>query len=169
MSSIMKKLRCASCLLLLLAATTSFGVTIVSDSLTKADGAPSVHCWVHGWWTHIDGATWIWREYQAQNPDQRESSVFTRTFWTPWAHEDSYLEIAADNFYEVYLNDSLVASSYVYENFKLVHKYGIAGFLKPGYNTVTIIGTNGPIEGPATPQNPAGVIYKIHIPEPPHA
>jgi len=166
----MKRLFWACCFpLLLLAASECFSLTVTSDSLTKADGAPSVHCFVHGWWTHIDGATWIWKDYHAQHPDQRESALFTRTFWTPWGPPGSYLEIAADNFFEVYLNDSLVASSYIYENFRIIHKYDIARFLIPGYNTVKIIVTNGPIEGTVPPQNPAGLIYKIHIPEPPRA
>ena len=146
--------------------STCHGITVVSDSLTRANGARSVHCWVHGWWTRIDGATWIWKEYQVQHPDQRESVVFTRRFWTPWAPPESYVEIAADNFYEIYLNDTLVASSNIYENFRVIHKYYIGRYLVPGYNTVKIIVTNGPIEGTVPPQNPAGLLYKIHIPEP---
>jgi hypothetical protein len=158
----------STCLLLglLLLASTSHGITVVSDSMTRADGARSVHCWVHGWWTHIEGATWIWKEYQAQHPDQRETVTFTRRFWTPWAPSESHIKIAADNFYEVYMNDTLVATSNVYENFRVVHKYYIAEYLIPGYNRLKIVVTNGPIEGAVPPQNPAGLIYKIFIPEP---
>jgi len=164
--------RCVSILvilLLFLVGGKGFGLTLVSDSLTMADGASSVHCWVHGWWVHIEGATWIWKEYQAQHPDQRETVVFTRTFWVPQATKGSYLKIAADNFYEVYLNDSLLGSSYIYENWRFIHTYDIARFLVPGYNTVRIIVSNGPIEGTVPPQNPAGLIYRIHVPEPPFA
>jgi len=114
----------------------NYSTTIVSDSLTLADGVASQATWQNSAWVNPPaGSTWIWDGTYGYSLVQ-----FTRSFQLPSSAYDieGTLLITADNAYNASMNGQFVGADQTALNFLLVETYSLTGSLQPGYNMLTV-------------------------------
>ena len=147
---------------------------VTNGTWTSATGAKAlVECPYSTYTTSITNATWIWAtlgQKACQTTPHGPGTVGTgpvtlsTTFTVPGIPQGATLTLAADNGATVYVNGTEIAtlpSSVLTTNFDQVHHAAstFLGDLKPGSNTITIVGTNHEYTG----YNPAAVIAKLTV------
>lgn len=119
------------------------------------------------WAPEFVNSSWVWGSEVVQKPQEGETETFFQKFTLPSGNSTSTLEIAADDYFKVYLNDSEVASEFGEGNFLLgnIHTYTNL-VLKSGENTLKFEVVNAPYfyanEGTPT-NNPAGLLYRLSV------
>lgn len=146
--------------------------TILSDTgtLVVETNEYAVETYVHNNWSaDIDDATWVWVTEKVENPGSQETYTFEEKF-TVDNPTSALLDVAADNYYKVYVNGTLVLDRSGYDvNFTSAStKYDIdiLPFLNlTGENTITFEVTNLAGQNDYR-RNPAGVLYRLDIKSP---
>lgn len=143
---------------------------ITSDTSTQVNGNNAVLVatpYNASWTAFILGASWIWSTPQiVLVPNANEVETFTKTFNIAGAPSGATLMIAADNTYEVKVNNNLVCSDSNPYNFTLSTQDTCtipASVLVTGENTITFKITNLQLFGENVAINPAGLMYKLFI------
>lgn len=132
--------------------------TLVEDTNTLAVATYSGHS---AWTASIPGATWIWETATVTDPVNATTRTFIETF-TITAPTSASLTIAADNGYQVYLNNVLVVDNLAVENnFQLGTQDVIPLTLASGANTLKVVVKNFPQAGGTYKSNPAGLLFKL--------
>jgi len=127
-------------------------------------GAYAVPTWVHGSWTSIPGATWIWKTEEAENPRDGDTYTFKKMFnWTGGTVLAGDLEIATDNSYEIKLNGSPVASDATIDNFSSSDSHNLSGSVQNGLNTLEVTVENWPWDTDDSHTNPGGLLYHFAL------
>ncbi len=127
-------------------------------------GAYAVPTWVHGNWTSILGATWIWKTEEAENPRDGDTYTFKKMFnWTGGTVLAGDLEIATDNSYEIKLNGSPVASDATIDNFSSSDSHNLSGSVQNGLNTLEVTVENWPWDTDDSHTNPGGLLYHFAL------
>ena len=143
---------------------------IVSDETTlvfETNGFP-VHANEHEAWTaDITDATWIWPTEYIEDPEVDTTFNFIETF-TVNDPLVALLDVAADNSYRVYVNDSLALDRSDVENNFQAHTQkddvDILPFLfENAENTLRIEVTNLGVDGANQVQNPAGLLFRLDV------
>jgi len=115
-------------------------------------------CWIHGSWGNPIGdpeAKWTWPTYKVSDPQQEEIQIYTRKFNIPSEPISGTLKIAADNLYEVTLNNLFLGKG-------IAQTYELNGNqLRKGENKIEIKVTNYGVPGSNAETNPAGLIYQL--------
>lgn len=129
----------------------------VTDTYWTASGSPAVA-----------GTQWIWGSdpIPASETNNDTTYTFTKTFnwFGPIVGATMTFGVAADNSYEVYLNDNLVNADTNENNFGSVDTLGISsGFFNQGTNTLKFKVKNWALPGAPVINNPAGLRYKLTI------
>lgn len=138
--------------------------------LTQDESGPaSVVSWLHGSWLQQVGE-WIWKDTATSAGDANSltdvTEDFTRTFTIVGTPKNSTLEIAADNGYEVYVNNVLLVADTDEFNYGATESHVIpAGMLQGGVNEIRfVISNDAGKPGADTPEtNPAGLLYKLTV------
>lgn len=144
-------------------------VTVVSDEtneVEETEGFAKLLSFVHSAWTAaIEDAEWIWGDDPVVDPTVSETQTFSKTFEWSGGIADATLVIATDNFYEVYLNGNLVATSSETGLFKDENKdtIDVSSFVTPGVNNLEIKVTNKGEEDSTPSSNPAGLKYNLTV------
>lgn len=119
------------------------------------------------WTAEIEGASWIWAHPTVIDPVAGETYTFTKYFDLELNQLNNLmLEVAADNSYQVFLNDVLVGGDTSHNNFQLLTQdtYG-QSVLSPvaviGENILKIVVTNLPLNNGTPQSNPAGLMFKL--------
>jgi hypothetical protein len=144
-------------------------LAIVSDTKTLVANTNefAAEASTHGSWTDtIDDATWIWSTERTENPTQDETYTFVETF-TVSDPTSALLDIAADNYYKVFVNGSLFldrsGTPNNYGDLAVKDNQDILSFLISGENTLRIEVTNRGVANNNSVQNPAGVLFRLDI------
>lgn len=136
------------------------GCTLVSDgTYTLVDGEPALEIAPNPAWSSAlagDGAKWIWT-----GDAGAQQATFVRAFHAS-AAGSGILSIAADNTYEVKVNGASVSCANTGE-FNYANTYTCGFPLVQGVNTLEI--TVGNLYGLPTPENPAGLYYRLQVPD----
>ena len=129
-----------------------------------------------GWGAGLDSpkARWIWRgDVTPESPADLQSARFERTF-TVGAHPTGSIQIAADDFASVLVNETPVGTIGSVTDIRMAGqaqnvgaRFDLTPALRPGLNTITIVAQNGPsayaggCDGQPCPyaRNPAGVVF----------
>ncbi|MEK7564310.1 MAG: hypothetical protein AAB510_01940 [Patescibacteria group bacterium] len=142
-------------------------VSIISDSsITVEGGGTAVPTHTSVLWTTISGAIWIWDTEFVSNPNINEEVTFVKSFEVANTVHNANLEIAGDDFYEVTLNGSIVASEYGEGNFAAIKTFNLNSNIQSGTNTlkIKIINAKYFFDGQGTStNNPGGVIFKVTV------
>jgi len=142
-------------------------LTLFSDGVTLANGAPAVPTWnKHPSWTaNIPGATWIWTSWQVVNPVGDTVVTFSRSFTIPAGATGitGSLVIAADNSYVCTLNGGLVGQDATEFNYFESSKdtWPIDAKVSAGNNTLTCTVKNWAMPGGTAWSNPAGLLFRL--------
>lgn len=119
-------------------------------------------------WTTIPGADWIWKSYEVQNPNNEETITISKNFTVVGTPGTTTLSIAADDYYKVYLNGTVIASDNANLNFLSPQTFILDSSLVSNLNNLKIELTNAAFYNPTNPgtggtsvNNPAGVIYSL--------
>ena len=132
--------------------------TVVMDSNTLAVATYNAH---PSWTAVIPGATWIWDTVQVVNPLADTTRTFVETF-TVDSPTNASLTIAADNGYQVYLNNVLVADAIgIEDNYRVSEQDTIPLTLASGANTLKVVVKNFALAGSTYETNPAGLLFKL--------
>jgi len=139
-----------------------------SDTVELFDGnewIDSVETWVHGDWTSINNAKWIWSSKYVQKPNLGETYNFRSKFKIPYnANIDeikALLYIAVDDVSIIKINNNQMPSSI--GGFKIVKTIDLKKYIKFGDNYITFDVTNSKIPTTDPKGNPAGFIFKLCI------
>jgi hypothetical protein len=119
-------------------------------------------------WTKTIPGTWVWNSFFVQDPNQTEKVTFLLQTNLPQEIASSTLEIAADDYYKVFVNGQEIGSEFGENNFLTdnVHVYHPTEFLKLGENTLSFEVTNAPYfySGDGTVyNNPAGLLFQFSV------
>jgi hypothetical protein len=130
-----------------------------------------------GWGAYLYAtpSVWIWAPGVSGDtaPADLASFFFSKTFVLSGHPTEGWIYLAADDFAEVRVNGEVVGSIGSVTDIgaagdaqSYLHGFDILSFLKPGRNTITVQGQNGPVTFPAVcgesctyAQNPAGVVF----------
>jgi hypothetical protein len=130
-----------------------------------------------GWFANlspISNSHWIWKPdvKGSTSPADLAQFYFSRRFLIPGMPKAGTLLIAADDFAEVRVNNASVGTIGSVTSISQARfaqnnltEFNLKPFLKPGMNTVTVTGRNGPHEfagcssSCSYQQNPAGVVF----------
>ena len=149
-------------------------INLVSDTTTLVTG-PDVTGQVNaieietpweGWTADIPGATWIWDAPAATIPSTVQKVTYTKQFNIPGFPISAFLDVAAGDFYWVYINgnsnfcDSPSTGTFT-SSTQL--RCNIQRYLFPAQNSVVFTVENHASPGAVKPDNPAGLLYKISI------
>jgi hypothetical protein len=148
--------------------TTEQTCDVVSDQTdfvqeTNANAVPAQESIL---WTHtIPGATWIWKTAVVADPMSMDTSTFTKTFNLTNIPISATFEIAADDGYDISINGTELASNDGMNNLNFTQEttYDATSLLVPGDNTLKITGTNIGFPNTNAIQNPAGILYRLHV------
>ncbi len=140
---------------------------VVSDTTNTVEGvgnAAALSVINPGWTASIPDATWIWSTDPVLAPTTvNDTKTFDKTFTVTGTVASSTLDIAADNFFTVYVNGVQVGSEQNNDNnFQLgtQHNYTVSN-LHTGSNTIKVVATNEGVANTDPASNPAGVFYKL--------
>lgn len=142
---------------------------IVSDTTTLENGDASVPVptpYHANWTASIPGATWIWGEDPMSDTVNDLEETFTKTFTVDGTPTGGILEIAADNSYEVILNNQPLCSSSEEDNYSAEGQDTClidASDLQSGLNTIEFKVKNWAQVGGTEATNPAGLLYKLTL------
>ncbi|QQR50305.1 hypothetical protein IPF86_00065 [Candidatus Nomurabacteria bacterium] len=143
-------------------------IVLSNTANTVSGGGNAVATTEHGLWSaDVPNATWIWDSLLVQNPSIAETKTFEKNFTLPVdeTYFKAQLMIAADNSYQVWVNDIAVGADASEDNYTLgtQDKYDIdPSILHAGTNTIKIEVTN--MAGSDDPLlNTAGVLYHLRI------
>lgn len=143
-------------------------IVLSNTANTVSGGGNAVATTEHDLWTaDVPNATWIWDSLFVQNPSIAETKTFEKNFTLPVdeTYFKAQLMIAADNSYQVWVNDIAIGSDASEDNYTLgtQDKYDIdPSILHAGTNTIKIEVTN--MAGSDDPLlNTAGVLYHLRI------
>ncbi len=141
---------------------------VISNTANTVSGGNAVATTQHPAWTaQVPNATWIWDSLFVQNPSIAETKTFEKNFTLPVdeTYFKAQLMIAADNSYQVWVNDIAVGADASEDNYTLgtQDKYDIdPSILHAGTNTIKIEVTN--MAGSDDPLlNTAGLLYHLRI------
>ncbi len=141
-------------------------MTIVSDEMTLVEETNTfaVPTYTHNTWTSIPGATWIWATSTVTLPEEKQVYTFVDTF-TVATPTMAQITIAADNWYVLYVNGSVVADRAGTNSYLDFQKktFDISSYVVTGENTLRVVVTNEPLSGSTYKTNPAGVLYKLDV------
>ncbi len=141
-------------------------ITSDTGTLIIENNEYAVETYEHRNWTAlIPGATWVWETFYVEDPTVNTTRTFTETFVVNGI-DTATLDVAADNGYQLFVNDQLVQDRRSIENNFQTHTqktFDIAEFLVDGENTFTIEVTNKGVQNANALQNPAGVLYKLVV------
>lgn len=149
---------------------TNESITIVSDESNTVVGiGAAVETYDESpYWTTIPGAKWIWKSVTVESPNSEEVITVSKTFTVEGTPATTTLNIAADDYYKVSLNGTVVASNSTDLNFVSPQTYTVTGNVVSGQNNLEIELTNAAFYNPTNPgtggtsvNNPAGVIYSL--------
>jgi hypothetical protein len=151
------------------ACTVSNNQSVVSDATntveTPAGNAVALSVINPGWTASIPGATWIWSTDPVLAPTTADDTkTFDKTFTVTGTFGTASLDIAADNFFTVYVNGLQIGSEQSNENnFQsgTQHNYVVTN-LVTGSNTIKVVATNKGVANTDPASNPAGVLYKLN-------
>src|SRR3989344_3725488 len=165
-------------------------VTVVSDTSnvvtagSAGEGDPvnfphpaQLVTFIHPAWTaDVDGAVndakWVWATNPVVASDLTNNVAYTfeKTFtWMgPISGATLSMGVAADNGYDVYLNNVLIGSDPSENNFSLAGQDSISGAvislnIAQGTNTLKFVVKNKALAGSVPTSNPAGLLYKLTI------
>ncbi|MDX1766080.1 MAG: hypothetical protein R3313_03965, partial [Candidatus Saccharimonadales bacterium] len=122
--------------------------------------------YVHPAWTaDIPGATWIWGDDPVVDSTVDETQTFVKTFGWNGPVDSAVLDLASDNYHEVYLNGSYVGGDSAENNFQLATQdwYDLSPYVETGENTLEIVVTNKGVSNSSPRSNPAGLLYAATI------
>ncbi len=147
---------------------TSSSQTIVSDTSSGVEGIGASFATYSSspLWTTIPGAVWVWKSPLVESPSTNETILLKREFALDGTVSNAAITIAADDYYKVFVNDTLVASEFGEGNFITTKTFVIPGSLFKTNNTLSVEVTNAAYFSPAdaTPyNNPGGVIFSLSI------
>lgn len=151
---------------------------IVSNEDVEIDGgADAVELsFIHSAWTadfsgpdagNLEGAEWIWSVDGVNDPEADESTIFLKGFSVPNDVEGAVLHIAADNSYEVYIDDVLVGGDDTEDNYTNAGEDVIGltashlDLLEAGDHTLKIEVKNWAQSGGTPETNPGGLLFKL--------
>jgi len=152
----------------------------VSNGLTQASGTmvpsggqfpdfvnfkPAAPAWVAPFWkAQIPGATWIWTTTKVADPANDAHAEFRQ----PFAVDDptkvtATLMVAADNAVVCWINNTIVASGMVADNYSAAKVVSVKAALQPGQNLLRcqVISFGVPDSTPES--NPAGLSFRLEI------
>jgi hypothetical protein len=112
--------------------------------------------------TSIDGANWIWKSYLVEHPTQDETYIFKKNFDIIGVPASAILQVAADNSYQVWVNDIPIGEDATEFNYTSVDQYPITN-LHTGSNNIRFEVKNWAWEGSTAESNPAGLLYRLEI------
>lgn len=115
------------------------------------------------WTAVIDMAKWIWNSNE--HPTMEETYTFTKNFEIAGIPMDSILNVAADNTYTVWINDTELAVVTDPNNYQIdtQDEYtDITGLLQTGMNTIAFEVTNAQDKDNAF-FDAAGLLYKLEV------
>ena len=130
-----------------------------------------------GWFADlspIPGATWVWAPgiTAATRPAELASFYFSKRITVPGHPVAATVSVAVDDFAEVLVNGTLVGSTGSISDVGLAGQaqnslasFSVTSYLKPGANTITIHGQNGPASFPGCEapcsyeENVAGIAF----------
>ena len=150
--------------------------TIVSDTNTfdSTDSHNAVALsFINSAWTATSNPTpfdpsavWVWGEDPATGTDVNKTEVFTRTFDIVGTPTSGSIDIGADNGFILKVNGNTVADESAEEhNYGASKHYDISSYLVTGTNVVEFDVTNFGVVGSNASNNPAGLVYQIHLPD----
>lgn len=149
---------------------TSSTVTVVSSSnnTTLEDGSPAVATWTHPAWNSasvsIPEATWVWETEEVTAPTTEQRASFFDVFTTLGDTTGATLTIAADNAYEVWVNNHYVGGDLSGNNFQAPDTIQIPiEMIQLGLNSIRIEVTNHALANAGPQDNPAGLLYKLVV------
>lgn len=140
--------------------------TIVSDTTaTVVGGGNAVATFVHGNWTSVPDATWIWDSAFVANPTQNETKTFEKIFNVNGAVTASQLTLAADNSYKVWINGHLIGEDATEFNYGATDTFSSIDptFFNAGSNTIKMEVTNKGVANSTSTSNPAGALFKLNL------
>lgn len=113
-----------------------------------------------------DSAKWIWSENPVLPADTLvdTTKTFIKNFNIPGTPIGGTLNIAADNFYTVWVNGTQVGAELVDENnFQIgtQDSYDVSSLLVSGSNEIKIEATNKGVDGSSPESNPAGLMFAL--------
>ncbi len=146
-------------------------VTVVSDDTNEVDETndfAKALSFIHtGWTADIADADWIWGDNPVVDPTVDETQTFIKEFEWSGGIASAMLDIAADNYYTVYINDVEVVSEQVNpNNFQLAtqdNDIDVSSYINTGVNTLKIEATNKGVANSTYKSNPAGLRYNLTI------
>jgi len=148
--------------------TSECEIIIVSDINTKLNnGSNSVPTYAGNsrWTASIPDATWIWKSFYVEHPEQDEFTTFIREFNISASTSVTTFVVAADNSYTVSINGTEVGSDSTEFNYFDEEKdsYDLTDFIRQGQNQISFIVKNwGNVD--STPEgNPAGLLFKLSV------
>ncbi|HPR91464.1 MAG TPA: hypothetical protein PK547_01895 [Candidatus Paceibacterota bacterium] len=125
----------------------------------------AILAWNHpGWTAIINGANWIWKTYNVENPTQDETYIFKKDFDIVGTPASATLKVATDNSYQVWVNDVLVGGDSTEFNYTPAgqDQYDITN-LHTGSNNIKFEVKNWAAQGSTAESNPAGLLYRLDI------
>ncbi len=116
----------------------------------------------HSAWTaDVPEATWIWSDNPVVDPTNETVRTFTKTFGWDGPVDTAIIKVAADNDYELWVNDVLIGTGS--NTFATVNQHDIASAIQDGNNTIKVKVTNWawPTSDPQV--NPAGLKFQAVV------
>lgn len=143
---------------------TDHGVSETKDGQTTA----AVETWDENasWTASVDNtdAAWIWSDYLVTEPNVDQTRWFTKTFAIDGNIDTASLKVAADNTYEVHVNNVQVGMDTDAYNFRAGDEdvYDLSTYLVEGVNQLAFKVTNQAL-GNDPETNPAGLLYSLEV------
>ena len=143
---------------------------LIDYSAELVSTVPAIQALGSGVWgasTSDASAKWIWSEDTVEDWTVDKWSTFQETFNIVGTSTSAKLEIAADNSYEVWVNDPTMSgvpdfSDALENNHSVTDVYdNIHGLLQDGQNTLTIRVKNWALPGQPSTNNPGGLLYTL--------
>jgi len=124
----------------------------------------AVFTWLHGAWTSVAGASWIWGDAEVADPEHEEIQTFTKDFNVSGTLTTAMLTLAADNGAVVTINGTEVINQDPNSNhYNPATSVDVASELHSGVNTIEVVVTNLEYNTTDPHTNPAGLIYSLDI------
>lgn len=144
--------------------------SVVSDTTNKIKYPDqyAVETYVHPNWVHpawmdsVPFAKWIWVSKKVSDPVHSRTITFLKDVYLDKVPSSATIELAADNAYEVRINDSIVARKISEHNYESTASYPVTN-LKVGLNKIKITVQNFGLAGSTPETNPAGLLYWLDI------